>query len=785
MNGSTGLAGIKILELTTGVSAAYCGRQFALWGADVAVLADTQEFRLELQNPMLWHYVAANKRLVRWNVSYSDLIDMVGKADVFITDHDEMGFAKLGVKLKDLQTACSSTIFVTLSAFGATGPFKGLAASNLDVEAMSGYADMNGKPDAAPLPAPGHIVPLMAGVSAFVAAISALYQRESTGISQHIDAAENEALSAILPFLQSEYLGIRLRRKGGPLGVRLLPTKDGHVSMMVGHPLEIKGIKAVLNIPEKDWPEDFFQMPFQTDKNAEYLSRYTKMLTTSELVSGLLSAGVACGKVNSPQDLLDDPHLASRGFFNDMEIAGLGTVQIPGAAAKMSRTKPVTPEAIHGQDDQIDFEQLAWTATSIDTTGLALEQNSLPPPLTGVRILDVTQAWIGPFASMLLAHLGADVIKIESHKRPDVWRQLAVNPKPVMQVKAEEVNSSPNYNSVNRNKRSLCLDLTTDQGRSLFQSLALDANVVMDNYTPAVMGRFGLDAPSLHAVNDSLVVSSFSGFGKTGPMSEYKANGTTIEAIAGWDYFHRYESGDPMLMGFYQADAICGYQMAACTLVALFHQKRTGEGQAVDGSMMEAAIGFVGDILLHAQLGDKNNPSERSYAPRGFYPTKGDKKWLALSIENDEQWQRFLCVADHPSFCQKEFASNESRIINRSLLNSAIAQWSRNFSSPDLMDKLQAQNICATTVRSMHEALECEHLEHRGWFQALSHPDVGSHRYNGAPWHFRNAESKDQQPSPRLGQHSREILRELGKSESQIDELFQNEISGVVVAETE
>jgi crotonobetainyl-CoA:carnitine CoA-transferase CaiB-like acyl-CoA transferase len=357
---------------------------------------------------------------------------------------------------------------------------------------------------------------------------------------------------------------------------------------------------------------------------------------------------------------------------------------------------------------------------------------------------------------------------------------------PLTSVRADEVNASPNYNSVNCNKRSLCLNLKTEAGRQILLRLAREADLVMENYTPRVLERLGLDWSAFAAANPAVSMVSFCGFGKTGPWSDYKANGTTIEAIAGWDHFHRYPDGDPMVMGFYQADAITGLQMAATALVALVHSLRTGEGQAGDGSMYEAAAGYIGEALLEAQLGPDHTPCgnrDADGAPHGVFPCAGDDQWIAIDAAAEAHWQALARIA--PGLRDPAFADSAGRLDRQGALEARLEAWTRGQDAETLAARLQAAGVPAARVRSTAETLECPHFATRGWFRRLAHVDVGEHAYNGLPWRFAGAPSRTHRPSPRLGEHSREILKErLGLSDAEIDRLERDDVTGAVLAKT-
>ena len=793
------LEGVRVLELADGVAAAYCARQFALWGADVVVLEPEGGSRLRRMGPhggegaaresLLWQFVAANKRAMWLSSACPDeeaLLDLLRRADVLVTDWGDADLDRWGLTLDDLRERLPGLVLVSVSPFGLDGPYAGLAGSELVVQALSGYAGLNGERGCAPLKAPGHILGYACGVSAFVAALAVLVSRLESGRGRFIEVSAFDVIAGILPLLPIEYGGAYPRREGGSTtGVRAHGCRDGWVTFMPPLEEQVGDYGAVLGVDEKEWPpvEDGEEPPAWRRRLIPLLAGKVRDKWADEVFLGLLKRRIVCGKVLSPADLLVDEHLAARGFFRTLDHPRLGELPFAGPAATLGRTGPSQPAPAPGVGEQVDASQLDWqpfrTAMSEPGPGEAL-------PLQGVEIVDMTQAWIGPYAAMLLADLGADVIKVESHQRPDVWRRWLANPKPVGNVLGGHINTSPYYNSVNRNRRSLCLDLKTGEGRDLLRRLIADADVLMENFTPRVMERFGFDWPAVEKLNPGLVMTSWSGFGKTGPLSDYKANGTSIEALAGWDWLHRYPDGEPMVMGFYQADAITGLQMAATTLVALFHSRRTGEGQTIDGSMVEAAAGYLGEVLLDAALGGEQTPvgnGDLDHAPHGVYPCAGEDRWIALAVDSDEKWKRLVALSGSGTLADRAFDRHRDRIANTEKLDEALTVWTCSREAENLMEHLQAAGIAAAVVRSATEVMACPHLEERAWFRRIEHPDVGEKRYAGHSWRIDGLAERSDLPPPRLGEHSRELLAErLGLSNAEIDDLFERGVTGAVLS---
>ena len=785
----TALSHLRVVELSGDVAAAYCARQFAAWGADVVTLEPENGSPLRGRGPfartkdgqaasMLWAYVAANKRAVRLPEGPDALADLLSRADVFITDASRDDLAGLRQRLPGL-------VVVSVTPFGLDGPYADFAGADLVVEALSGYLTLNGLPGRPPLRSPGHITGFATGVNAFVGALAATLRRERCGRGDLVEVSGIETLASIVPYLRVQYVaGDKVREGGTEAGVRILPCADGWVSFLVVDPRYRRLFSEVFAIKDDDWPADLYEGGYadRVAKTLAFLSRYTSAMTADAVFEALEARGVVCGKVLSPGALLREPQLAARGYFRAAKDPAIGDALHAGPAARLKTRDiaPIRPAPAPG--DVIAPAELGWTPRPAATPSAVGSEL----PLSGYRVLDLTQAWIGPFATLILADLGAEVIKIECHTRPDVWRQASPQPTAITNVVAERVNRSFYFNTVNRNKRDLALDLRTPEGRDLFLRLVKDADVVAENYTPRVMDRFGLGYEALAAVRPDLVMMSSCGFGKTGPLSDYKTNGSAVEGLAGWDWLHRYPGGEPVLMGFYQADAICGLQMAALTLVSLIGRQRTGKGEAIDGSMQEASAGYIGDLILQAQFeGQAQLTSNRDpdFAPHGVFACAGEDRWIAIAVRDDAAWARLTAISGAPAaLANPTWRTLAGRLAGEGALEVAVEAWTRTWHADDLMGMLQAAAVAAGVVRGCTEGLAEPHLTARDWFKPMTHPDLGEHLYNGFPWRFAECALVATLPPPRLGEHSEAILRDLlGLTETEIGDLKAKNITGAVL----
>lgn len=790
------LAGLKVVELSRGAPAAWCARQFALWGAEVVMLEPTEGSPLRRAEPLvlgrggarhslLFETVAANKRTMQLSsLGEPGLVGLLAGADVFVTDYHDEALSALGVSLASLARALPGLCVTSVTPFGLTGPYASYRGGPLIAEALSGYMSLNGEMGAPPLRAPGHLTEFASGANAFVATLAALLKRIRTGWGECVEASDMEALSAFVPYLRAQYMMADHRREGGTDGgVRLVRCVDGWVSAAIASRVAKPNWQELFGISDEIWPADLYEGDSGqvTAKARAFLEPYFQSWTTEDVFQVLQAQGVVCGMALSPTQILESPQFIERGFFREFEHPELGPLRAAGPPGRLSSAHPVPPAAAPGLSDAITPGDLAWAASPAPCDPAARGQ----PPLQGIRVVDLTQAWIGPYAMMMMGDLGAEIIKIEYHKRPDVWRRLVHNPPAITNPDSKGVNRSHYYNSANRNKRSVSLNLQSEEGRALFKRLVADADVVAENYTAHVMTKLGLDYAALRAVNEDLVMLSSSGFGKTGPWNAYRTNGSAIEGLAGWDALHGYSGGPPVLMGFFQADPICGLQMCAMVLGLLVRREMHGGGGNIEGAMVEAAAGYVADALLEAQLGvahPRAGNRDRNAVPSGVYPCAGEDRWIAIQVPDDASWQALAEVAGLETLADQRFISREERRAHEDQLDGLLSAWTRTQDAEALMTRLQAAGVPAGVVRSVSEALDDPHLAARDWFQLVGRPDIGAHKHNGFAWRFSNAVLSPMRPPPRLGEHSASVLAErLGLDPDRIEALVANEITGSVV----
>ncbi len=399
-------------------------------------------------------------------------------------------------------------------------------------------------------------------------------------------------------------------------------------------------------------------------------------------------------------------------------------------------------------------------------------------PLAGVRIADFTWVWAGPFATLQLAHLGADVIKIESRSRVDTVRRL-----PPYADNEAGVNRAGYFNQYNQGKRSITLDLSKPEGIEIVHQVAARSDVVIENFSAGVMQRLGLGYEALKRMRPDIIVVALSGYGATGPLSKYISYGPAQVPMSGLAGLTGYIGEGAREVGISYGDPNAGVHGAFAVLAALYHRQQTGEGQYIDMSQWEAAIGLLAEGLMdYAMNGtqpERMGNRDQLYAPHGTFRCAGDDAWISIAVISDDEW-RALCVAlGRPQLADEpRFKDNTSRKANENELEEVLGSLTVPRDRWELTRALQAAGVPAFTPLSNKELAEDPHLNERDFFVRLDHPDVGVRQHPGIPWRMSDSDSRVQMPAPALGQHTREVLRDVvGLDDARIDAL---EAAGVL-----
>lgn len=382
-------------------------------------------------------------------------------------------------------------------------------------------------------------------------------------------------------------------------------------------------------------------------------------------------------------------------------------------------------------------------------------------PLAGVRVLDVTTAWAGPFVGRVLAALGADVVHVEAGKRMDLWRGglTGENPRryPDGIIGDRPYDRTVLFNSQNLNKRSLCIDIKRPGGREALARVAREADVVVSNFTPGTLARMGLDYATLSATNPRVILVEMPAFGVDGPMARLTALGPSMEFSSGMSAFIGYDDGAPTATGPAYLDPLGGYNGAAAILTALYQREQTGRGQYVEISQVEAAMPMIGGLVL-ASLENDEPPHPQgnrldSHIVHDAFRCLGEEEWVAISIETADQWHAMANL-----MCREDLRDP----TGPDQVHGAVAEWTLSRDKHWVASRLQSIGIAAAPVNHGKDVAQDPHLNATGFFETITHPEAGPRPYQGLPFRFAVAQLPALDPAPMLGQHTDEILREWG-----------------------
>lgn len=379
-------------------------------------------------------------------------------------------------------------------------------------------------------------------------------------------------------------------------------------------------------------------------------------------------------------------------------------------------------------------------------------------PLNRVRLLDLTHVWSGPHAARLLADWGAEVIKIEYCQRMDSTRGWL--------KRFRLYNLTPHHLQLDRNKRSITLDLKESRAKKVFEELIKVSDVVIENFRAGFMASLGLDYNHLKHINPEIILVSMPGFGSTGPEKSCPAYGASLEAVSGLQSLTSYGKGErPRRLK--ELDMFVGLQGASAVMTALFYRQRTGKGQWVDLSQLESVLtALIGEHLLEYEMnGNQTLPignHHPSFAPYGCYRCRGDDKWVVIAVRTDEEWEKFCASVKHPEWKNDErFCNTESRLKSLNQLDILIENWTIKNTHYQAMQCLQEAGIAAGAVLNVKEVCSDPHINQRQFIRTEKEAGKGGLRFPGIPFKVSGENGDVFWRGPCLGDDNEYVLCEI------------------------
>lgn len=734
----TPLSHLRVLELPGGVATRYCGRLFAQLGATVLAAGPDGHMRPGLDGP-------AGHAYARWlshrKQPVSSAREAARRADVVIAGQDEAMIRSAG---EIVAAAGSPTpMLLTLRWFDQPGPYSYWRGSDEVIYALAGVAYSFGMPEGPPMLPQGHAPQIVAGVNAFTAALAALMsprqQRpalvEVNVFESFMCLSETGAIAALAdPRARSVRLGVNrfvptypcssYRSSDGWVGVTCLtPSQWDGLCRLIGQP-------TASSVPELSTAISRLRHADEVDA---LLAPALASRTTAEWVADGLARRIPIVAMPQPHELPSQEQWRQRGSFT----------RLPGVDA----AAPTLPFRFrHG----------------------GILQQRRPGPraaglLHGVRVVDFSMGWAGPLATRMLADLGADVIKVESAAHPDWWRGWEGD----HGGDRSPLERRPNFNTLNRGKRGICLDLTSGAGLAAAKRLVARSDVVIENFAAGVLDKLGLGLAVQQAARPGIVSVAMPAFGVSGPMSAVRAYGSTVEQASGLPFVNGDQAWPPCLQHVAFGDPIAGLYAAAAVITALVARNRLG-GTAVDLSQVECLFQVGADAIIGAQLTSRPPPRTGNRRPQLAFccvvRAAGTDAWLVVMAASAADWRSLCTVLGQDGWpCDPALAATAAeRARQLEAMETTVSAWARDRSAGEAADRLQQAGVSAAPVLPAHALGTDPQLVATGVWQTMERPYVGRHTVAAPAFRFDGRRPPLRRPAPTLGQHTTEVLTEAG-----------------------
>jgi len=742
------LHGIKVIELGADVSAPYCAKLFADFGADVIKVEPGPDgdpartwgpFPGDVPDPEkggLFHFLNSNKRSVCLDLETPEgrqsLVDLIASADVLIENQTPAWKRAHNLDWADLEGSNPELVMISITPFGQTGPYADWKGYDLNAYHLTGASSRYcGRPGEMPLEHGTFAADFFGAVAAAAWGLAATLGRENVGGGQQLDISCAETIAA--SFVGGQNIGgfaqdgafDKRTGVGMPLAApaSIMPCKDGHVWMLTLEAGQWNGLREVMGDPE--WMQlEMFQDMFSRGENADLiysmLGEWTAEHGKMEIMDRCQAAGCPITAVFTVAEAAEHPHLRERGYIVELEHEKLGRYSTLGAPFKLSETPggPSRAAPLLGEhNDEVLGATLGKPARSGSGSGGQL-------PLEGIKVANFGWVWAGPVTGQTLGFLGADVLKVESYARVDMTRTL-----PPFAGGERDPNRSLSNNACWAGNGSVSLNLKEPEALELAKELIAECDVVVENFGPGVMERLGLGYPELKKIKEDIIMFSMPAAGLYGPLKDVRTYGLSLTSTTGLDSLVGYAEGDILPVENAFSDPYNGIFGAFAILTALAHRNRTGQGQQIDFSQQEAVMQMVGPAFSDYALNERvagplgNCHPLAMAAPHGVFPCRGDDRWISLVAREESEWAGLVSAMGNPEWASApEFARLEDRLEHIDALHEKIGAWTADFDDRELCATLQSAGVAAAPVLSVADLLDDPHYRARETFIEVDHP---------------------------------------------------------------
>jgi len=786
------LSGIRVVELSDEPAGAYCGKVLADLGAEVVKVEPPTGGELR-HRPGAWLHLNTNKHSVvidPGEVERPALPGLLAAADLVVESPGRGDLEAFGVGRQEVRERHRALVVASVSGFGVDGPYAGYRWSDLVAQTAAWLTLPQVRSPMVPLKLPSMVAMCSVGHTMACGALAAVRRARMTGLGAHIDCAAYEALASG-PFRIGRFLGWEYR-DGRPeverpvtsdtlLPLGIFPCADGYVSLM-STPQQLTEMLVVL---DDEALNEAFRLPdaFVRPETKEILDAalYPWLLSHRrvELTAAAQAAGWPFAHVNSVAEVLEVDHFHQRGFW----------AEIDGPSGPLLLAGPPYRHAeggwrLHWPGPGLggpDRPRTPWAGRRSGTEEPVIDARpASSPPLEGVRVIDLTTVWSGPYLTLLLADLGAEVIRIENpsvfppttkgyEPRPDPSRMqlgslLSMYAPPVPGRPDRPYNRHAMNNSLARNKLSCTLDPRRPEARELLLRLVEQSDVFVENLKPPTLHRLGIHESELMDRNPRLIVLRAPPAGLTGDWASYTGFGAQFDGLSGLLSIcghHDKELVETPATTY--MDLATGPAGAFAVLAALHYREATGRGQVIELAQLENIVAQLGDVLVETQLGEEPRRlgnRDPNQAPQGVYRCLGEQRWLALTVTDDQAWRGLTEVLKRPDLAEDPgLADAAGRYRRHDELDDVIGRWAAEQEVLVAFHALQRAGVAAAPLLDEELLRSDPNVAARGWIRPLTTTDVGTHLHLGHA--FRGLPQRWDRGSPSLGEDNEYVYRTL------------------------
>ena len=795
------LAGYTVVDLSTGIAGAYCTKLLADGGATVIKVESPEGDPLRRWSASgadlppggdgaLFSFLAGSKHSVVADPEVGDDVRMVERllasADSAVWSGGSKVAEYQGFTPSAIHRAYPRLTVTSITPFGLEGPWRDRAATEFTLQAWSGgiVGLGRGLPERAPVFVGGQVGEYMAGAYASAATLASWFRRANGDPAQPGDLVDLSMLETQIlcltyyPVTYFEMLGRPWRNARRLTVPGVAQAKDGLVDLGCGTAQQWFDLCAMVGHPE--WIDEHSPLTIteQANVHADEIYAWVESNPVDEIRDLATAFRIPNAPVANGANIASLDHFRERGSFVCNPRDGF---RQPGHPYRMlpARLRRPGPAPLLGEHTA-GYRTAGMTPRPAPTT--SGPANRLP--FSGLRILDMTTFWAGPCCTHFMALLGAEVIHVESARRPDGTRLIAGIP-----VTEEQWwEKSPIFAALNTNKKSLTLDLRSPRGREVLRRLIATCDVIVENFTPRVLDQIGLDFAAVQEIRPDAVMLRMPGFGLDGPWRDNPAFAYAIESASGLSWLTGYPDRPPY-EPYSIGDPNAGVHAFNALLLALEHRRRTGEGVLVEAAMVDAALSISAEQVIeysaYGALLERAGNRGPTAAPQNLYRAADIDEfgrldcWVAIAVVTDEQWVRLRGALGSPSWATDPALSAASgRCARHDLIDERLAAWCEPRSADDIVATLWDAGVPVAKVMQPHRQTELDQLAFRGFFEEVEHPVNGRARLSTVPMRFSGWSGPfHTDPAPTLGQHNHELLAELGLTPSEVADL---EASGVI-----